>query len=335
MKLFGSRISIQSVWCWSGPAIFCFCLFIFPVVDACAQPWPSRPIRLVVPFAPGGGADTLGRVVAQSLTEALGQKVYVENMPGAGGLIGIAQIARAEPDGYSLVVTSLGSLTVAPAMNSMVEYDPIRDFTHVAYLGGSPQIFIVNPSFGIRTLDELVVRARRDSTTIAFGSAGHGTIGHLIGAFFGQKAGVAMEHVPYKGAGPVLTDVLAGHLRLGTTGWSTALGQIRAGGVVPIATSSRNRFPGFDDVRTFTEQGYPELEVTNWFAVSGPASLPTEIVQRLNREIVKALQRPDVQQRLEQEAFEIEYMDANGFTNFVKSEIARWAPIAKSVLVKR
>lgn len=335
MKFFSRRISIQPVWHWSGPAILCFCLLIFPIVDAYAQPWPSRPIRLVVPFAAGGSADTLGRLVAAALTNSLGQKVYVENLPGAGGLIGVAQIVRAEPDGYSLVVSSFGALAIAPSMNANIEYDPISDFAHIAYLGGSPNSFIVNSASGIRSLDELIERARRDRQAIVFGSAGNGTIGHLVATFLGQKAGVPTEHVPYRGSGPVVTDVVAGHLKLGSVSLAVTLGQVHAGNIRLLAISAQKRIAEFPDVPTFKELGFPELEVTSWFAISGPAGMPEEIVQRLNREIVKTLQQPEMQKRLELEAFEIKLMDPNAFTNFVKFEIARWAPIAKGALAKR
>ena len=335
MKFLGPWVSIQFVWRWSRPAVLCFCLFIFPVFDAGAQSWPSRPIRLVVPFAPGGSADVLGRLIAAALTDSLGQKVYVENLPGAGGLIGIAQVARAEPDGYSLVVSSFGALAVAPQMNANVEYDPINDFAHIAYLGGSPTSFIVNSALDIRTLDDLIARARRDRQPIAFGSAGHGSLGHLVATFFGQKAGVPTEHVPYRGSGPVVTDVMAGHLRLGSISLATALGQTRAGNVRLLAISAQQRIAEFSEVPTLIELGFPELEVTSWFAISGPAGMSEEIVQRLNRETVKVLRHPEMQKRLELEAFEIKFMDSNAFTNFVKSQIARWAPIAKSALATK
>ena len=304
-------------------------------VPAEAQPWPSRPIRLVVPYAPGGSSDTLGRIIAQSLTAALGQQVTVENIPGAGGLFGLTQVARAEPDGYSLVVTGFGPLVVVPAMNPNIEYDPIRDLAHVGYLGGVPTSFLVNSSLGIRTLAELVERARRDREPIAVGTAGHGSLGQLVAMVFGRRAGVPIEHVPYKGSGQAVTDVVGGHLRLASINLATALGHIRAKKIVVLATSSRKRIAEMPDVPTFKELGYPELEVASWFAISGPAGMPVEIVQRLNREIVKAMQHPEMRLRLEREAIEVEPMSPEALTSFVKSEIALWAPIAKSVLEKR
>ncbi len=303
--------------------------------DASAQSWPAKPIRVVVPFAPGGAVDRIGRIIAASLTESLGQTVIIENIPGAGGLIGLTQIARAEPDGYSLAITSFSSLAIAPAINPNVEYDPLRDFVQIAYLGGAPNTFVVSPSAGVRTLAELAERARRDRQPILFGSTGHGTLGHLAAAYFGQKAGVPMEHAPYKGSAMAVTDVMGGHLMLASVSLASALGNIRAGNVVPIAVSSAKRMPEFPDLPTFRELGFQELEVTSWFAICGPASLPKEIVQQLNREIVKALQQPEMQKRLEQEAFDVNYMDQEAFADFVKSQVVRWAPIAKSALVKK
>lgn len=303
--------------------------------DASAQSWPSKPIRVVVPFAPGGAVDRIGRIVAGSLTESLGQKVIIENVAGAGGLIGLAQVARAEPDGYTLTITSFSSLAIAPAINPNVEYDPLHDFVPIAYLGGAPNTFVVSQSSGVRSLADLIERSRRDGQSIAFGSTGHGTLGHLAGAYFGLKAGVPVEHAPYKGSGMAVTDVVGGHLMLASVSLASALGNIRAGTVVPIALSSAKRMREFPDLPTFRELGFPELEVTSWFAICGPASMPKEIVKQLNREIVRVLQQPEVQKRLEQEAFEVDYMSQEALADFVKSEITRWAPIAKSILAKR
>ncbi len=310
------------------------CLVLF-AVPAEAQIWPSRPVRLVAVFSPGGPSDILGRIIARALSEALGQQVIVENIPGGGGLVGLTQVARAEPDGYSLVITSFGPLVVGPAMNSSIQYDPIRDLAHIGYLGGVPNSFLVNSSLGIRTLAELVERARRDRKPILVGNGGYGSLGQMIATVFGRKAGVPIEHVPYKGSGPVVTDLAAGHLKFASSNVATALGHIRAGKIVALAISSPKRIAELPDVPTFRELGYPELEVTSWFVISGPAGMPLEIVQRLNREIVKAMQHPEMRRRLEQEAIEVDPMSPEALTDFVKSEIARWAPVARSLQESR
>ena len=299
-----------------------------------AETWPARPIKLVVPFSAGGSADTLGRVFARVLSEALNQQVYVENRPGAGGVTASAQVARAEPDGYTLLVSGVASHAIAPALNANVGYDPVRDFTHIAYLGGPAIVWVVHPSLHVRTIAELLELIRKSPTPVSYGSPGSGTQGHLIVAYLAQKLALPMQHVPYKGAGPAMFDIVAGHVKIGSVTWTTALSHIQSGAVVPIAVTAEHRLPDYPDVPTFKELGYPELVATTWFSISGPQGMPRDVVDRLNRSFVTALDHPEVRDLLRQEGIGVIPMDADAFARFVETEVARWAPIVKSSAAK-
>jgi tripartite-type tricarboxylate transporter receptor subunit TctC len=295
-----------------------------------ADGWPAKPIKIVAPFSAGGSADTLGRIVAQALTEIIGQQVYVENRPGAGGVIASAQVARAEPDGYTLLVSGVASHVIAPAINPNAGYDPVHDFTHIAYLGGPPIVWAAHPSLGVRSLGELVSMVRGRKVPLPYASPGPGTQGHLVATYFARLAGIEIEHIPYKGAGPAMLDLVAGHVKLASITWTTALGHIRAGTILPLAVASSKRLSDFPDVPTFKELGYSDVVATAWFSISGPPGMPKEIVERLNKTIVKALDQPEVRKRLDQDAIEVEPMDPETFTKFVEAEVARWTPIAKA-----
>jgi len=295
-----------------------------------AQDWPSRPIKLVVPFSPGGTADTLGRLFAHALSETLGQQVYVENRGGAGGMTASTQVVRAEPDGYTLVVSGVASHVIAPLFSARSDYDPVRDFTHIAYFGGPPIVLVAHPSLGVQTFDQLVALLRNAPEPLSYGSPGAGSQGHLIAAYLAQKLGVKLVHVPYKGGNPAMFDLIGGHIKLASLTWTTALAHIDSGAVVPIAVTAKKRLARAPSVPTFAELGFPDLFATTWFALSGPPRLPADMVDRLNREVVKALDLPEVRARLDQESIEAEKMDAAAFTAFVEAEIARWAPMAKS-----
>ena len=299
-----------------------------------AQDWPSRPIKLVVPFSPGGTADTLGRLFAHTLSESLGQQVYVENRGGAGGMTASAQVARAEPDGYTLVVSGVASHVIAPLFSARSDYDPVRDFTHIAYFGGPPIVVVAHPSLGVRTLEQLVTLLRSRPEPQSYGSPGAGSQGHLVAAYLAQKLGLKLAHVPYKGGNPAMFDLIGGHIKLASVTWTTALAHIESGAVVPIAVTANKRLTRAPSVPTFAELGFPDLVATTWFSLSGPPRLPADIVDRLNREVLKALDLPEVRARLDQEGIEAEKMDAAAFTAFVEAEITRWTPMAKSSAVK-
>lgn len=299
-------------------------------VTAWAQAWPAKPVRIIAPFAPGGSADTLGRLVAQKLTEVFKENFVVENRPGAGGVIGSDYVAKAAPDGYTLVVSGVASHAVAPALPRGTPYDPIKDFTHIALFGGPPAVLVVNPNVPAKDLGEFVALLKKEPGKYSYGSPGNGTHGQLVAELFKQLARVDMQHVPYKGASGAVADLIAGHIPAASTTLSTAAGQIHAGKARALAISTAQRLPDYPNVPTYAELGYKDLVAVIWFSLSGPARLPADIVQRLNAEVRKALEAPDVRQRLRPEGIEPGRLDAREFQAFVESEVRRWAPVVKA-----
>ncbi len=296
-----------------------------------AQDWPAKAVRIVSPFAPGGSSDILGRLIAERLSDRLRQQFYVDNRGGAGGLIGSALVANAAPDGTTFLLSSIGTHVTAPATSDNPPYDPIASFTQVAYLGGPPIVIVVHPSLGVHTFGELIALLK-SGREIAYVSPGPGTIGHLIGAFLAERENVKLSHVAYKGSGQAINDLIAGHVPLGSMTFAAALGQMRGGTVVPLAVSSARRMPGFPDVPTLNELGYPDLVVTTWFGIAAPAGLPDAITQRMNEEVGQALDTAAVRERLSAEGVERAAMTPAEFTAFIRRDIARWAPLAKRLM---
>jgi tripartite-type tricarboxylate transporter receptor subunit TctC len=295
---------------------------------AWAQPWPSRPVKIIVPFAPGGTADTLGRLVAQKVGESLKVNFVVENRGGAGGALGSDLAAKAAPDGYTLVVSGIASHVIAPLLPQGTPYDPVKDFTHIAMFGGPPAVLAVHPSVEAKDLRELVALAK--SKPLSYGSPGNGTQGQLVAELFKQRAGIDLQHVPYKGASGAVTDLIAGHIPVVSTTLTTAASQIRAGRARALAISAPARLPEFPDVPTYREMGYPDLVATVWFSLSAPAHLPDDIVTKLNGEVNRALDLPDVRERLKPEGIVPQRMNAREFAAYVAEEVKRWAPVVKA-----
>ena len=297
---------------------------------ACAQAWPAKPVRIVVPFAPGGTADTLGRLVAQRLAESFKENFVIENRGGAGGVIGSELVAKAAPDGYTLLVSGVASHCIAPALSRNFPFDPLRDFTHIALFGGPPGVLVIHPSLPVRDLKEFIAYAKAEGGKLAYGSPGNGTQGHLIAEQLKQVAGIQMTHVPYKGASLAVADLIAGHLKVTSTTLTTAATQIKAGRARALAVSSEKRVPDFPDVPTFGELGYPELAAAIWFSLSGPPGMPPEIVARLNSEVRRILKLPEVRERLRPEGIEPGDLDPQQFAAFLASELKRWGPIVRA-----
>jgi tripartite-type tricarboxylate transporter receptor subunit TctC len=295
-----------------------------------AEPWPTRPVRLIVPFSAAGTADLLARLVAEKLGTTLGQPFVIENRPGAGGIIGQEQVARAAPDGYTLVISSLGSFVINPLFTP-VPFDPFKDFTHIAYLGGQPVVLMANKDLPYTSLGELISYAKAHPGAVSYATISIGSQTQLLNELFQRKAGIKMNHVPYRGAGQIATDVLGGHLATGLVSLAVGGEQIKAGTARGFAISTEERLPAYPDLPTYKEQGYPDLVASTWFALSGPANLSREIVARLNTEVVKALQAPDVQARFQREAIDTKTLDADAFTAFYKAEAERWTPLARAV----
>ena len=306
------------------------CAAALGAASARAQTWPSRPVRIIVPFSAAGTADLLSRIVADKLGAALGEPFEIENRPGAGGLIGQETVARAAPDGYTLVISSFGSFIINPAFTAL-PFDPMKDFTHIAYLGGQSVVMFVNKDQPQKTLAELVAYAKANPGAVSFGTIGFGSQTHLVNEMLQKEAGIRMTHVPYRGANLIVNDVLGGHLVSGSLALSAAAGQLKAGALRGLAIGTEQRLAEFPDIPTFTEQGYPRLVSSTWFALSGPANMPPAVVDRLNTEVIKALHAPDVRARLEHEAIDSRSLDSAGLTAFFKDEAGRWLPIAKAV----
>jgi tripartite-type tricarboxylate transporter receptor subunit TctC len=295
-----------------------------------AQSWPSKPVHIIVPFGPGGSADTLGRLVANKLPEAFGQSFVIENRAGAGGLIGSELVARSAPDGYSLVVSGIATHAIGPAMSAKPPFDPVRDFSHIALFGGPPLVLAVNPSVPVKDFRQFIELAKSKPDAISYGSPGNGTHGHLFAELIKQREGLQMQHVPYKGAAQAVADLIAGHLQAVSTTLTTAGAQIRAGKAVALAISSESRLPDYPGAPTFKELGFPDLTAVTWFSLSGPAGMPAEIVGRLNTEVRRALQLPDVHERLKPEGIEPGTLDPRAFTEFVAAEVKRWTPVVRA-----
>jgi len=292
-----------------------------------AQEWPARPVRIVVAFAPGGSADQLGRLLAAELSAAFRQQFYVENKPGNSGSIGSAQIARAEPDGYSLLVAGSGPHLTGPAINPNIGYDPLKDFTHIAMIAADSFVLATNPALGAGSVAELVELAR--SRPLTSSSPGAGSLGHLILEQFKRRAGIDIQHVPAPNSG--MLDVLGNHISMSFTTLLTAGEHIRSGGMVGLAVTSSERNPVYRSIPTFAEQGYPDVRGETWFWLAGPKNLPPAVVARLNAQVRRIVQLPKTQAYIAQMALMTRDLDPAAVNDFVRREFAFWAPLAKEV----
>lgn len=301
-------------------------------LTAQSRAWSSKPVRIVVPWPPGGSADLIGRILAEHLGRAFGQSFAVENRPGASGMVGSAAVARSDPDGTSFVISGIPSHVIAPATSAHPPFDPLKDFTHIAYVGGSPIVITAHASLGVTSLGELVALARRSAEPIGYVSPGVGSLGHMVGEYLARKDGIRLTHVPYKGGVQAVTDLVAGHVKVGAMTLTTSSPHIRAGTLAALAVSSRARLAQYPGLPTLKELGYDELVTTTWWSFSGPAKLPADLVAALNREINSAIDPADVRRQLEQEAIITEKMSAAQFTRFVESEIVKWGPLARAAI---
>jgi tripartite-type tricarboxylate transporter receptor subunit TctC len=308
-----------------------FALACFGLAPALAADWPTRPIRIIAPSTPGGAADMFARLLCEHFSETFRERCFVDNRAGGGGLVGTAATAQAAADGYTLTTSSTAYHVIAPVVSANPGFDPLKDFTHIAYIGGPPNVFVVNPALGVRSLAELTELGRRGQV-IDYVSPGVGTLGHLLAELFAQKAGIKLQQIMTRGASQAMMDLVAGNVNVGTMTWTSALGQIRAGKVAPVAVTARARLAEFPDLPTFKELGYEELTAVSWFALSGPAGLPPDITLRLNQAVAKMLEHPEVRKRFERDAVETQAMSPAEFTAFVTAEIAKWAPIARRVM---
>jgi tripartite-type tricarboxylate transporter receptor subunit TctC len=304
-------------------------------LDATAQAnFPSRPVTLTVGFAPGGGTDTAARIVARKLSENVGQAVVVENRAGAGGNIAAQHIATASPDGHTLHLTSVGPMTVAPHMVAKLPYDPKRDIASITMGVAFPNMFVVHPNVPAKTLAEFVALARQKPGALSYGSSGIGGAGHLSGELFKQRAGVDIVHVPYKGGGPAMTDLLGGRIDMYASVPSTAHPHVEAGKVRALATTGLTRAASSPNVPTIAESGYPGFEATNWYAFVAPGKTPPEILDFWNREIVKVLKDPQVSAELARHGLEPAPGTREELARYIERESEKWAKVLREAKIK-
>jgi tripartite-type tricarboxylate transporter receptor subunit TctC len=299
--------------------------------DARAAEFPTRPIKLVVPYAAGGPTDVLGRLVGEFLGRDLKQPVIVENKAGAQGAIGAEAVARSEPDGYTLFVTAASIIVLNPMLYKKLSYDPVRDFRMLALVTDLPVVMEVHPSVPARTVAEFVAWAKQNPGKINFGSAGTGGTIHLAGEMFKQMAGVDMVHVPYKGAGPALTDLISGNIQVMFDTLSTALPPVRSGLVRALGVSSESRSPDLPDVPTIAESGYPDYRVSVWYGIAAPAKLPDEVAQKISASLDRALNDDAFRASLEKIGFPVfRPRSTAAITAFIDADRARWSGVIKS-----
>jgi tripartite-type tricarboxylate transporter receptor subunit TctC len=313
-------LSLLTVPAWHAPAD--------------AQPaYPSKPIRIISPFAPGGGNDVLARAVAQKLTENLKQQVIVESRPGANGIIGTEIAARAAPDGYTIVLVPSGH-TVNPHIYKKLPFDPIKDFTPISLAGWSPLVLAIHPSLPVKNVKELIAFAKARPGVLAYGTAGVGSSGHLAGAMFETMTGTKLTHVPYKGMGLALTDVIAGQVSMVFGTNLSTVPQVRSGRLRGLAITGAQRSPALPDLPTVAEAGVPGYEASLWYGFVGPARLPADIVRRLNTEIVAAVAQPDVKERLASQGVDARSSTPEEFARLIASDLQRWGKVVARAGVK-
>jgi len=296
---------------------------------AVAQAWPVKPVRIIVPFPPGGGLDFFTRIVAQKLQENVGQQCLVENRSGAGGMIGAEAGAKAPPDGYTALFASSAEITINLHLYPKIAYDSRKDFAPVSYAAFAPLLFSVHPSVPAKSVKELIALARAMPGQLNYASAGTGGSQHLAGEILKTVAKINIIHVPYKGAAPAVVDMVGGHVSMGFTALPSSLPQARAGKLRPLAVTSAKRSAAAPELPTFTELGYPQVDLVVWYGVLYPARTPPEIVSRLSSEISRAVQAPDVKSKLIQQGVESVGTTPAEFAKFMQSEIQRYGRIIK------
>jgi tripartite-type tricarboxylate transporter receptor subunit TctC len=307
-----------------------FALAVSTVACVLAQPYPSRPIRLIVPFPPGGGTDIYARIIAPKLAEALRQQVVVDNRSGAGGALGAELAAKALPDGYTIWIGQTSNLTIGPAMRSKSSYDPLKDFAPISLLSKAPQVLVVNADSPLKSLNDLIALARSNAPgTLTYATAGIGGSSHLNGELLNQMAGIKITHVPYKGASPAMVDLRGGRLTYMGTSLASAAQFVKEGKIRGIATTGATRARMLPDVPTVAEQGFPGFESISWLGILAPANVPRAIVERLNKEIVLILGDADVQRLVLAEGGEIMTSTPEEFSALMRSELPKWTRVIR------
>lgn len=296
---------------------------------AIAIDWPARPVHIIAPSTAGGAADTFARILSDYFTRKFNAAFVVDNRVGGGGLIGVATTAHAEPDGYTLVISSAAYNTIEPFVSPNPGFDPAHDFTHIAYIGGQPNTFVVSAKSNLHSLQDVIARGRT-GIAVNYVSPGVGTLGHLLMETMAEQAGIKLQHIPHRGSSQAMIDLVAGTVPLGTMTWGSAIGQIRAGTVLPVAVSADKPVAEYPNVPTLRSLGF-DLYADSWFGLSGPAGMAPDLTQRLNQAAIEALALPEVKERLQRDAIITVAMTPAEFSALVADDIAKWGPIAKRI----
>jgi tripartite-type tricarboxylate transporter receptor subunit TctC len=304
------------------------CLLLLPAVPF-SQDWPNKPIRFIVPFPPGGGTDIFSRTIANRLGEALHTQVVVDNKPGAGGNIGLDAAAKSAPDGYTLVMGQTSNLAINPSLYAKVAFDPIKDFTPISLITSAPLVLVVAPGAPWNSLADVVAAAKARPGQLSFASPGNGTVGHLAGEMLSRAAGIKLVHVPYKGAAPAMTDLMGRQVDMYFASLGAGVAQVKGGKLRALAVTTAERSPALPGVPTIAESGYRNFDASTWYGVLAPAGTPAAIVARLNAQITRILQLPEVRERLASDGGEILGGTPERFASFLKTEHAKWLQIVK------
>jgi tripartite-type tricarboxylate transporter receptor subunit TctC len=300
------------------------------LTPANAQNYPNRAITLVIPFAPGGSTSIVGRGIADKMSELLGEKVVVDNRPGAGGTIGTKAVAKSEPDGYTLVLGYTGTLAIGPSLYKSVGYDPRKDFAPIGLIGNAPNSLVVNPSFPAKTVAELIAYAKANPGKVNFGSAGAGTASHITGEYFARTAGITLVHIPYKGTGPALTDLLGGHIPMAFAPIPASHPNVTAGKLRALAVTSTTRSGLLPDVPTMAEAGLSGFDASLYYGLAAPAGTPRVIIDKLNKVLREALASEEVKRQLGNDGTEITPGTPEDYADFIDKDEKKWAQLVKA-----
>ena len=296
---------------------------------AFAQAWPSKPIRIVVPFPPGGGTDTIARETAQRVATANGWTIVIDNQPGAGGNLGVDAVAKAPPDGYTLVLGQTSNLAINPTLYAKMPYDSLKDLAPIILIANAPLVMVTGMGTPYKTLADAVNAAKAKPGALNFASPGNGTVAHLTSELFQKAAGIKTQHVPYKGAAQALTDVISGNVELYMSSVPTLIGQIKNNKLRPLAVSSAKRVDDLPNVPTINESGYKGFDAVTWFGLLAPAGTPKDVIAKLNTEFNKALQNPELRKKLGDEGADPAGGSPEQFAALIKDEIPRWGKVVK------